>query len=85
MDYSTPAKMLKVCSGHGCKAWDSEKILAMVRESVNHSDDPKNTCISAVSCMNKCGGGVSVEMLPSGESLKLRKPNEILKVLNLPK
>ena len=83
MDYSPPAKMLKVCSGQGCKAWDSEKILALVRKSMNHPNEPKETCISPVSCMNKCGGGVSVEILPSGKSLKLREPNEILKVLNL--
>ena len=85
MDYSPPAKMLKVCSGQGCKAWDSEKILALVRESMNHPNEPKETCIFPVSCMNKCGGGVSVEILPSGKSLKLREPNEILKVLNLTK
>ena len=85
MDYSPPAKILKVCSGHGCKAWDSEKIVALIQESMNLPNNSKETCISQVSCMNKCGGGVSVEILPSGKSLKLREPNEILKVLNLTK
>ena len=83
MDFPSPTKKFKVCSGPGCKAWNCEEMLALIRESMNQPNDGKEIRVFPVSCMNKCGGGVSVEMLPSGESLKLRKPNEILKVLNL--
>lgn len=83
MDCSHPDKLLKICSGPGCQAWDSEKILNLVRESMDHPNYSKGTHIVPVTCMNKCGGGVSVEILPIGKSLKLRDPNEVLKVLNL--
>ncbi len=83
MDFPPPTKMFKVCSGPGCKAWDCEKFLALIRESMDRPNESKETRVFPVACMNKCGGGVSVEMLPSKKSVKLREPNEILKVLNL--
>ena len=83
MDFPPPTKMFKVCSGPGCKAWDCEKFLALIRESMDRPNESKETRVFPVACMNKCGGGVSVEMLPSKKSVKLREPNEILRVLNL--
>ncbi len=83
MDFPPPSKKFKVCSGPGCKAWNCEEMLALIRESMNQPNDGKEIRVFPVSCMNKCGGGVSVEMLPSKKSVKLREPNEILKVLNL--
>ena len=83
MDFPPPTKMFKVCSGPGCKAWDCEKFLDLIRESMNQPNESKETRVFPVACMNKCGGGVSVEMLPSKKSVKLREPNEIFKVLNL--
>ena len=83
MDFPPPTKMFKVCSGPGCKAWDCEKFLALIRESMDRPNESKETRVFPVACMNKCGGGVSVEMLPSKKSVKLREPNEILKALNL--
>ncbi len=83
MDFPPPSKKFKVCSGPGCKAWNCEEMLALIRDSMNQPNDGKEIRVFPASCMNKCGGGVSVEMLPSKKSVKLREPNEIFKVLNL--
>ena len=73
---------LKICSGPGCKAWESEKLVDLVRDSINQPDYSGKTRICRVPCMNKCGGGVSIEVSASGKLLKLREPNQILKVLS---
>ena len=82
MNRNHSTKSLNICSGPGCKAWESEKILDLVRGSINQPDYSGKTRICRVPCMNKCGGGVSIEVSPSGKLLKLRDPNQILKVLS---
>ena len=82
MNQTQSIQHLKICSGPGCKAWESEKLLALVRDSINQPGYSGPTRICRVPCMNKCGGGVSIELSPSGKLLKLREPNQILKVLN---
>ena len=67
-----------VCSGPGCKAWDSEKVLALVRESMNGNGSIE-PC--SVSCVNNCGG-VSVGLLFSGKIVKLREPSEVFALLS---
>ena len=70
---------LMVCSGPGCKAWDSEKVLDLVRDSIGE-DQKIQPC--TMECTNNCGGGVSVGMPNSGEIIKLRKPSDVLSLLN---
>ena len=82
MNRTHSTRQLKICSGPGCKAWESEKILDLVRDSINQPDYSGNTRICRIPCMNKCGGGVSIELSPSGKLLKLREPNQVLKLLN---
>ncbi len=82
MNLTQSTQHLKVCTGPGCKAWESEKILDLVREAINKPDYSRSTKLCRVPCMNNCGGGVSIESSSSGKLLKLREPNEILKVIN---
>ena len=67
-----------VCSGPGCKAWDSEKVLTLVRESINGN---RSIQPCSVSCVNNCGG-VSVGIPASKKFVKLREPNEVFVLLN---
>ena len=70
---------LMICTGPGCKAWDSEKVLTLVREAIDGDQDIQ-PC--SVSCVNNCGGGVSVGMPDSGKIVKLREPSEVFTLLN---
>ena len=70
---------LMICSGAGCKAWDSEKVLNLVRDSI---DKDMNYQICTMDCVNNCGGGVSIGMSNSGKIIKLRQPNDIFSLLN---
>ncbi|SVE25129.1 uncharacterized protein METZ01_LOCUS477983 [marine metagenome] len=72
-------KKLMVCSGPGCKAWDSEKVLTLVRESINGN---RSIQPCSVSCVNNCGGGVSVGLPFSGKIVKLREPSEVFALLS---
>ena len=70
---------LMVCSGPGCKAWDSEKVLSLVRDSIGRD---QNIQPCTMECTNNCGGGVSVGMSNSGKIIKLREPSDVLSLLN---
>ena len=70
---------LMVCSGPGCKAWGSEKVLNLVRDSIG-GDQNVQPC--TMDCTNNCGGGVSVGMSNSGKIIKLREPSDVLSLLN---
>ena len=70
---------LMICSGPGCKAWDSEKVLSLVRDSIGGD---RNFQPCTMDCVNNCGGGVSIGMSNSGKIVKLRKPNDIFSLLN---
>ena len=75
---SRPSKFknIKVCSGPGCKAWASEKI-ARELEGL----DMAKVKVCRVACMNKCGGGATVQVSPSNELLKMRTYEEALYTL----
>ena len=68
-----------VCSGPGCKAWDSEKVLKLVRDSIGGDQNVKPCTMD---CTNNCGGGVSVGISNSGKIIKLREPSDVLSLLN---
>ena len=70
---------LMICTGPGCKAWDSEKVLTLVREAI---DGDRNIQPCSVSCVNNCGGGVSVGIPDSGKIVKVREPSEVFALLN---
>jgi len=66
------AKTIKVCQGPGCKAWGSETLLRHLR--LQFKWDPQSGCkrVYASPCMNRCGGGTSVELEDSRNLLKVR-------------
>ncbi len=76
MTDSSKFKNIKVCSGPGCRAWASEKI---ARELEGLGMERVTIC--RVACMNKCGGGATVQVSPSNETLKMRTFEEALDVL----
>ena len=76
---SNLSNKLMVCSGPGCKAWDSEKVLNIVRDSIG-GDQNLKPC--TMDCTNNCGGGVSIGMSNSGKIIKIRDPRDVLSLLN---
>ena len=69
------SKIIKICKGPGCKAWNSEY---MAKEFSN-TRGSKAVCL--VPCMEKCGGGVSIQFEGNGEVLKLRETDEVLNLI----
>jgi hypothetical protein len=69
---------LMICSGPGCKAWDSEKVINLVRNSI---EENQNFQPCTMDCVNNCGGGVSIGMSNSGKIVKLRVPSDIFSLL----
>ena len=73
---SSKIKSIRVCSGPGCRAWASDKL---VREL--EGLELERVTICRVACMKKCGGGATVQVSPSNEVLKMRNFEEALEVL----
>jgi hypothetical protein len=65
------SKIIKICKGPGCKAWNSEYMVKKFR----HTQGSQGVCL--VPCMEKCGGGVSVQFEDDGEVMKLREIDEV--------
>ena len=74
-----PNKKFLVCQGPGCKAWDSEEVLSMARKCLEN-DQGIQTC--SMTCVNNCGGGVSIGMPSSKKFIKVREPSEVSALLN---
>jgi hypothetical protein len=72
------AKSINICSGPGCRAWDSEK---MVRGLAQNETllERRGLKVCRVRCMNKCGGGVSVKIASCSKMIKLKSADHILK------
>jgi hypothetical protein len=69
-------KIIKICKGAGCKAWNSE----YMAKQFSNTQGSQGVCL--VPCMEKCGGGVSVQFEGDGEVLKLRETSEVLKLID---
>ena len=69
--FGDSSKIIKICKGPGCKAWNSEN---MVKEFSN-TQGFHGVCL--VPCMEKCGGGVSVQFDGNNEVLKLRETDQV--------
>jgi hypothetical protein len=67
---------IRICKGPGCKAWNSE----YMAKKFKHSGCNQVVCL--VPCMEKCGGGVSVQFESDGEILKLRDNEEVARLLD---
>ncbi len=71
------SKSISICSGPGCRAWDSE---GMVRglEQVEGLLGNGGLKVCRVRCMNKCGGGVSAQISSCSKMIKLRSVQHVL-------
>jgi NADH:ubiquinone oxidoreductase subunit E len=56
------SKTMRICTGAGCRAWGSEKILSVFKESLNQFSGLPKYRLQAEGCMSKCGGGASINM-----------------------
>jgi len=71
---------VKVCNGAGCKAWASQELIhELARIEGEFGAGVK--LVKPVSCMNKCGGGISVKSKTCKSILKFRKLTSALNVL----
>lgn len=71
---------VKVCNGPGCKAWSSQELInELSRVEGKFGSNAK--LVKPVSCMNKCGGGISVKSKACKSVLKFRKLISALSVL----
>jgi NADH:ubiquinone oxidoreductase subunit E len=69
--------VIKVCNGAGCNAWDSLDILRDLPK--NLADFLENVKVCEVSCLNSCGGGVSVQLNNDNEKIvKIRMPHQAM-------
>ena len=78
----TSTKKLKVCTGPGCRAWESKKVLDLCWRFKKQTNGGEAIQVVPVRCLNKCGGGAVVRLSPSETLLKLREPEEAFGVLN---
>ena len=75
---------VKVCTGPGCKAWGSEKILQRLREK--SKSYKKKISVVTTSCHDNCGGGVTVKINLCEKPVKIRTTNQIWRlIINKPK
>ena len=69
--------LINICNGPGCNAWDAPEILRDLSEMIQ--DFEANIKVCEATCMNKCGGGVSVRVNGNNDDLiKVRKPNQAI-------
>ena len=69
--------LIKICNGPGCNAWDAAEILKDLPENI--LDLGKDIKVCEIACMNKCGGGVTIQVNGNCDNLiKVRKPNQAM-------
>ena len=69
--------LINICNGPGCNAWDASEILRDLPETIQ--DFGTNIKICEATCMNKCGGGVTININGNSDNfIKVRKPNSII-------
>ena len=79
--FHRPTQVIKVCTGPGCKSWQSGKVLSLLWKLIGKSPFTGNIQVSPVPCLKKCSGGVTVKISPTGELLKCREPEEAVEIL----
>ena len=72
-------KIIKVCQGPGCRAWGAESLYSGLKaQSEDHGEKAK---ICSTKCVNRCGGGTTVELMSNGVKeafVKVRNSTESL-------
>ena len=66
---------IKICTGPGCQAWGAELMAHRLKKMGVAGE------VVLATCMDKCGGGVSVRLKDRGKILKLREIEEVGKLI----
>ena len=68
--------IIKVCQGPGCRAWGAQGLVDRIKSLIEDSPEKPRVCSS--SCMNRCGGGASVEVVSRQTFVKIKNSPEQL-------
>ena len=68
--------IIKVCQGPGCLAWGAKGLIQRIRVLSEETQEKPRVCSSA--CMNRCGGGTSVEVVFRQAYIKIKNSPEQL-------
>ena len=66
---------IKICTGPGCRAWGAELMARRLKKMEGVGE------VVLASCMDKCGGGVSIRLKERGKILKLREMEDVGKLV----
>ncbi len=70
------ANVIKVCQGPGCRAWGAQGLVHRIKDLIE--DTPEKLKVCSSSCMNRCGGGTSVEVVSQQTFVKIKNSPEPL-------
>jgi len=68
--------IIKVCQGPGCRAWGAQSLIQRIKAMSEGTQEKPKICSS--SCMNRCGGGASVEVVSRQAFVKIKNSPELL-------
>ncbi len=68
--------IIKVCQGPGCRAWGSKGLIQQIKVWSEATPEKPRVCSAA--CMNRCGGGTSVEVVSRHSFVKIKNSPEQL-------
>jgi len=68
--------IIKVCQGPGCRAWGAQGLIHQIKALIEETTEKPRVCSSA--CMNRCGGGTSVEVVSRQTFVKIKNSPEQL-------
>ena len=72
--------VIKVCQGPGCRAWGAQGLMNRIKAMLDQAIEKPKVCSS--SCMNRCGGGTSVEVVSQQTFVKIKNsPEQLQSVL----
>jgi hypothetical protein len=70
------SNVIKVCQGPGCRAWGAQGLIRRIKALSEGVSEKPRVCSS--SCMNRCGGGASVEVVSRQTFVKIKNSPEQL-------
>ena len=73
---SKSKNIIKVCQGPGCRAWGAQGLIDRIKILIEETPEKPKVCSS--SCMNRCGGGASVEVVSRQTIVKIKNSPEQL-------
>ena len=68
--------IIKVCQGPGCRAWGAQGLIHRIKVLIEETTEKPKVCSS--SCMNRCGGGTTVEVVSRQTIVKIKNSPEQL-------